>query len=141
MQVKEVQVAYTSDVPRGAGLSSSAAVEIGFAVLWQALGGWEIDPLELARLCQKAENEYVGVSCGIMDQFASMCGVQDHALYLDTRSLEWQPAPFRESPTNRGYLFGLYEDELKNQGFSYRIVTGLGDERLKNAVNFVNELL
>ncbi len=55
--------------------------------------------------------------------------------------LEWQPSPFRENPTNREYLFGLYEDELKNQGFPYRIVTGLGDERLKNAVNFVDKLL
>ncbi len=55
--------------------------------------------------------------------------------------LEWQPSPFRQNPTNREYLFELYEDELKNQGFPYRIVTGLGDERLKNAVNFVDKFL
>lgn len=88
-----LEVVYSSNVPIGAGLSSSAAVEVGFAVLWQAMGGWQIDRLTLARLCQRAENDYVGVSCGLMDQFASACGVDGQALYFDTRSLEWRPAP------------------------------------------------
>jgi galactokinase len=88
-----VLAAYTSDVPIGSGLSSSAAVEVGFAALWQALGGWRLERLALAQLCQRAENQYVGVSCGLMDQFASACGVEGHALYFDTRSLEWEPAP------------------------------------------------
>lgn len=88
-----LEAAYTSNVPIGAGLSSSAAVEVGFAVLWQAAGGWQVDRLTLARLCQRAENAYVGVSCGLMDQFASACGVEGQALYFDTRSLEWRPVP------------------------------------------------
>ncbi len=88
-----MDVVYTSSVPIGAGLSSSAAVEVGFAVLWQAFAGWQADPLTLAQICQRAENEYVGVSCGLMDQFSSACGVEGHALYFDTRSLAWQPAP------------------------------------------------
>lgn len=92
-QVTGAQIAYASDIPIGAGLSSSAAVEVGFAVLWQALGAWECDRLELARLCQYAENKYVGVSCGLMDQFASACGVEGHALFFDTRALTWEPAP------------------------------------------------
>jgi galactokinase len=87
------QVAYASDIPMGAGLSSSAAVQVAFAVLWQALSGWSLGRLELAQLCQKAENEFVGVSSGLMDQFASACGVEAHALYFDTRSLLWEPAP------------------------------------------------
>jgi galactokinase len=78
-------------VPIGAGLSSSAAVEVAFAVTWQALGGWEADKMTLARLCQRAETGYVGVSSGLMDQFASMHGVENHALYFDTRSFEWEP--------------------------------------------------
>lgn len=86
-------IAFTSDIPIGAGLSSSAAVEVAFAVLWQALGGWQLDRLGLAQLCQKAESEYVGVSCGLMDQFASACGVEGHALFFDTRSLAWKTAP------------------------------------------------
>lgn len=93
LEVGGMLVAYTSDVPIGAGLSSSAAVEVGFAVAWEALSGWEIERLALARICQRAENAYVGMSCGLMDQFASACGVEGHALYFDTRSLEWQPAP------------------------------------------------
>jgi len=84
-----MQAIYTSDVPIGAGLSSSAAVEVAFATTWQALSGWNLDPMTLAKLCQRAENEYVGVSSGLMDQFASACGVEGHVLCFDTRSLEW----------------------------------------------------
>ena len=93
LELASMSVAYTSNIPIGAGLSSSAAVEVGFAVLWQAAGGWRIDPLELARLCQRAENEYVGVACGLMDQFASACGVEGHTLYFDTRSLARRAVP------------------------------------------------
>jgi galactokinase len=93
LEITGAQVAYTSQVPIGAGLSSSAAVEVAFAALWRAMGGWLVDNLSLARLCQRAENQYVGVACGLMDQFASACGVDGHALYFDTRSLEWQPLP------------------------------------------------
>jgi galactokinase len=92
-KISGAQVVYTSDVPIGSGLSSSAAVEVGFAVLWQALNGWNADRMMLAQLCQRAENVYVGLSCGLMDQFASAHGVEGHALYFDTRSLEWQPVP------------------------------------------------
>jgi galactokinase len=88
---------FSSDVPIGAGLSSSAAVEVAFAALWQELGGWSVTRLKLAQLCQRAENQYVGVNCGLMDQFASANGVEGHALYFDTRSLEWQPVPLPAS--------------------------------------------
>ena len=93
LPVPGIQAVYASDVPRGAGLSSSASVEMAFAVAWQALGGWELPPMRRALLGQKAENEYVGVKCGIMDQFASACGVADHLLLLDCRSLEWRVLP------------------------------------------------
>jgi galactokinase len=93
LDVRGMHAIYTSDIPIGAGLSSSAAVEVAFGVTWQALGGWKIERLKLAQLCQRAENQYVGVNCGLMDQFASACGVEGHALHFDTRSLEWQPVP------------------------------------------------
>ena len=93
LSVSGIEAVYTSDIPIGAGLSSSAAVELSFAVLWQKLGGWELDRMTLARLCQAGENLYVGVNCGLMDQFASGHGVAQHALWFDTRSLEWQPIP------------------------------------------------
>lgn len=88
-----IEAIFTSDIPIGAGLSSSAAVEMAFAVAWQALGGWSIDRMTLAQLCQRAENQYVGLNCGLMDQFASAHGVADHALYFDTRSLTWEAVP------------------------------------------------
>jgi galactokinase len=88
--VKGVQAAFASDVPRGAGLSSSASVELAFATAWMALGGWELSRTRLAVLCQRAENQYVGVNCGIMDQFASACGAKDRLLLLDCRSLEYR---------------------------------------------------
>jgi galactokinase len=88
--VRGMQAVFSSTVPIGAGLSSSAAVEMAFAVTWQALGGWQADRMTLAKLGQKAENAYVGVSTGLMDQFASAHGVENHALYFDTRSLDWK---------------------------------------------------
>ena len=81
-----------SDVPLGAGLSSSAAIEVavGFALLCQS--GCAVDRTELAQLCQKAENEFVGARCGIMDQFIACRGKASFALLLDCRSLEFQLA-------------------------------------------------
>lgn len=93
LPVSGMQGVYASDIPIGAGLSSSAAVEVGFAVAWQALGGWQLDRLAVAQVCQQAENQYVGVACGLMDQFASACGVEGHALFFDTRDLSWMPLP------------------------------------------------
>jgi galactokinase len=85
-----IEAVFASNVPRGAGLSSSASVEMAFGVAWEKLGGWTIPPMQMALLGQRAENKYVGVNCGIMDQFASACGVRDQLLHLDCRSLEWR---------------------------------------------------
>lgn len=90
---KGAECEFTSNIPMGAGLSSSAAVEVAFAVLWQAMGGWPMDRLTLSQFCQKAEVEYAGVNCGLMDQFACANGVEGHAVLLDTRSLEFKPVP------------------------------------------------
>ena len=77
-----------SDVPGGAGLSSSAALEVATALFLQQLFPYDRDPMQIARLCQKAENEFVGVPCGILDQFSSVFGVQDGLLFLDCLTLE-----------------------------------------------------
>ncbi len=82
-----------SDVPIGAGLSSSAAIEIATAYALLGVYGQRAEPSLIARLCQKAENDFVGTQCGIMDQFASCNGVAGHALLLDCRSLEYRPIP------------------------------------------------
>jgi galactokinase len=96
LQALSMNAVFASDVPRGSGLSSSASVEMAFMTAWQTLGGWELPPIKSALLGQKAENDYVGVNCGIMDQFASMCGVENKLLLLDCRSLEWKTVPLPE---------------------------------------------
>jgi len=75
LEISGLQAVLTSDIPIGAGLSSSAAVEVGFATLWQAVGCWYLDPLNIAILCQQAENEYVGLSCGLMDLIRESVGI------------------------------------------------------------------
>jgi galactokinase len=94
--LKGFEASYTSTIPMGAGLSSSAAVEVGFALVWKTLGNLPVEDMQLARLCQKAENQYVGVNSGIMDQFACYFGVKDHALMFDTRDFTWQPVQLPE---------------------------------------------
>jgi len=85
------------DVPLGSGLSSSAAVEVATALAVTGLLGVTYPGPVLARLCQRAENEFVGASCGIMDQFISANGAKDHALLLDCRDLSFKLAPIPEN--------------------------------------------
>jgi galactokinase len=78
------------EVPLGAGLSSSASLEVATALALISLSAIDVPRLELVKLCQKAEHEYVGTLCGIMDQFVAVFGAAGHALMLDCRSLEYQ---------------------------------------------------
>ena len=96
LPVQGLQAVYASDVPRGAGLSSSASVELAFGMAWINVAGVSLPPMELARLCQRAENKYVGVNCGIMDQAASACSEQGRVMLLDCRSLQYQTLPLPE---------------------------------------------
>ncbi len=97
LEVQGTQAVFNSSVPVGAGLSSSAAVEVAFGSLWQAMAGFSLPPLELAKICQLAENKYVGVNCGLMDQFASACGVSGSAVWFDTRTHESKPVKLPEN--------------------------------------------
>ena len=97
-----MQAAFSSDIPRGSGLSSSASIEMAFGVAWSRLGGWSLPPMQLALLGQKAENRYVGVNCGIMDQFASACGEADRLMLLDCRSLEYRSSAAARKHGHRG---------------------------------------
>jgi galactokinase len=76
-----------SDVPIGAGLSSSAALEVSCAHALLTESGLPFDPIEIAQICQRAENDFVGMRCGVMDQYIACCGVAGHALLIDCRSL------------------------------------------------------
>jgi galactokinase len=85
-----------SDVPVGGGLSSSAAIEVATATLLEAMRGATLGLVEKALLCQKAEHEYAGVPCGIMDQFASVMCRPDHLMLLDCRSQEIEHIPLSD---------------------------------------------
>jgi galactokinase len=81
------------EVPIGAGLSSSASLEVATALALSSLSRIDVPRLDLAKLCQKVEHEFVGTRCGIMDQFVAVYGAAGHALMLDCRSLEYQLLP------------------------------------------------
>jgi len=84
-----------SDVPIGAGLSSSAAIECATTFALNELLQTKIDRVEMVKMAQKAEHEYAGVMCGIMDQFASMMGKKNHVIKLDCKSLAYEYVPFK----------------------------------------------
>jgi len=91
--LRGMEAVLQGNIPVGAGLSSSAALEMVTAITFQIHSRFEISPLEMIKLCQKAENEFVGVNCGIMDQFISRLGRKNHALLIDCRQLEHRPVP------------------------------------------------
>lgn len=92
--VKGFNLVFGGNVPMGAGMSSSAAVECGLAYALNYLFAFNIEKFTLVKMAQKAEHEFAGVMCGIMDQFASMFGKHNHVVKLDCRSLEYQYYPF-----------------------------------------------
>jgi galactokinase len=110
IQLPGLNAVVVGDVPIGSGLSSSAAVEVSMAYTWQVLAGFELSRVELALLCQRAENEFVGMNCGIMDQFVSALGQRYHALLIDCRSLDYQPVSL---PTGAAIIVA---DTMKRRG-------------------------
>jgi galactokinase len=103
-------IAVTSDIPIGAGLSSSAAIECAVAFGINTLFALGIEKMELALMAQKAEHEFAGVQCGIMDQFASMFGKKDHVLLLDCQNMEYQYFPL----VLEGYEIILFDTGIKH---------------------------
>ncbi len=107
-----------SDVPVGAGLSSSAALELATARAFAAVADLPWDPARMAKLAQRAENEWVGVNCGIMDQMISAAGQEGHAVLIDCRSLETTPVPLPDGTvvvildtgTRRGLVDSAYNE-------------------------------
>lgn len=94
--VKEgLDLFYSGNIPNGAGLSSSASIELVTAVMLNDLFGGNLPMMEMVKLSQNAENQFVGVNCGIMDQFAVGMGKKDHALALKCDTLEWNAVPLK----------------------------------------------
>ncbi len=114
-------VVFGGDVPRESGLSSSAALEVGAAAFWRKLMRLRLDPVYAVKLSRRAENEFVGVPCGIMDQFISALGRREHALFLDCRDLTYRHVPLRgdvkivvcNSGVKRALAQSEYEVRLK----------------------------
>jgi galactokinase len=96
VKIRGLDIVLFSTVPMGAGLSSSAALEVSAATLIEAATGHKIDPIAKALLCQKAEHDFAGVPCGIMDQFISVMGRENNLLLLDCRSRETQLVPVND---------------------------------------------
>lgn len=94
-KVPGFDVLYYGTIPNGSGLSSSASLEVLTATIINALSDGGVDMVELVKLSQKAENKFVGVNCGIMDQFAVGMGKEDHAILLNCDTLEYTYAPFK----------------------------------------------
>jgi galactokinase len=105
-----IDVVLTGDIPIGAGLSSSAAVECAVALALNEITSAGIDKLTLVKMAQKAEHEYAGVQCGIMDQFASMMGKKHHVIRLDCRSLEYEYKFF----SMNGFKVVLFDSNVKH---------------------------
>jgi galactokinase len=99
LQLRGMDAAISGNVPRGSGLSSSAAIEVATAMaLLEASGQMDaLNGVEVALAAQRAENGFVGVNCGIMDQFISVLGAEHHALLIDCRSLEYERVPMPET--------------------------------------------
>jgi galactokinase len=96
-RVSGLAAAVAGDVPQGAGLSSSAAIEVATLLAMDAASGLGIPPIEQVKLAQRAENRFVGVGCGIMDQFVSRMGERDSCLLIDCRDLSYRAVPLRSS--------------------------------------------
>ena len=112
VEMKGFNTAFAGDVPLGAGMSSSAALESAYAYAINDLfGDNKIDKFELAKVGQATEHNYIGVKCGIMDQFASVFGKEGSLMRLDCRSLEYQYFPFKPE----GYRLVLVDSVVKHE--------------------------
>lgn len=113
--------AVAGDVPVGAGLSSSASLEVAVAGAFDAVHGLDYGRTQLAEACWRAERETVGVDCGIMDQFASALARPGHALRLDCRSREFDHVPFDTSRARLLVVDTTVQHELADSGFNDRV--------------------
>jgi galactokinase len=106
-----MDVVIYGEVPEGAGLSSSASLEIASLLSFKELYGIDIEPLKIIKLARKAENEFVGVECGIMDQFASLLSKEEYALFIDCRTLDYRYVKVSLS----GYTFVVCNSMIKRE--------------------------
>jgi len=126
-------VSYAGNVPQGAGLSSSAALEVSIAGAFRDAFTVPITDRDLALLCQRAENEYVGVQCGIMDQFASALSKRDNALLIDCRTFDYKHVPLRLAEHNLAIV-------IANSAVKRELVTSAYNDRRRECEQAVARL-
>ncbi len=132
---------YHDEVPHGCGLSSSAAVEVATALALSSLSGTNADKVTIAKLSQKAEHEFIGVKCGIMDQFASAMGKAGHAIFLQCDTLEYQYVPLLLAGHKIVIINTNVKHSLGNSAYNNRRATcEEGFELLKKVVPDVDTL-
>ncbi len=119
-QVSGFHCVFGGDIPIGAGMSSSAAIEAGLAFALNKIFSLGLEPLTLVKLAQKAENEFVGVRCGIMDQFINIFGRPKSVLKLDCRSLDYQYYPFDRQDLRIVLCDTLVKRELASSEYNVR---------------------
>jgi galactokinase len=120
-QLPGLDVVFGGDLPVGAGVSSSAALESGMAMIWNELLNAKLSRVELAQLAQQSSHQFVGVPCGIMDQFASLNGREDHAILLDCRSLEFKAIPVAVQGCEWILLNSKVSHNLADSAYSQRV--------------------
>jgi galactokinase len=131
-QLQGFNLMFTGDIPQGTGLSSSAALEIVTALAITDLHNIDISGVEMALLAQRAENNFVGVQCGIMDQYISRLGKKDHALLIDCRTNDYDLVPFKNEDYKIVICNSNVERGLVDSEYNQR------REECNQAVEFLN---
>ena len=136
---------FTSNIPQGAGLSSSAALEVVTALTMAKLNLLEIKPVEMAHLCRRAENNFVGVACGIMDQYVSCLGQKNYALLIDCRSNDYELIPFKNHNyqiviCNSKIQRGLVNSEYNKRREECKIATEFFKHKLDRDIRALRDI-
>jgi len=136
---------FTSNIPQRAGLSSSAALEVVTALTMARLNSLEIKPLEMAHLCRRAENNFVGVACGIMDQYVSCLGQKNYALFIDCRSNDYELIPLKDRNyqvviCNSKVQRGLVDSEYNKRREECKIATEFFKYKLNREIRALRDI-
>ncbi|MDD5015987.1 MAG: galactokinase [Atribacterota bacterium] len=136
---------FTSNIPQRAGLSSSAALEVVAALTMVKLNSLEIKPVEMAHLCRRAENNFVGVACGIMDQYVSCLGQKNYALFIDCRSNDYDLIPFKDHNyqiviCNSKIQRGLVDSEYNKRKEECKVATEFFKQKLNRGVRALRDV-
>ena len=140
-----VNLIFISNIPQRAGLSSSAALEVVTALTMAKLNLLEIKPVEMAHLCRRAENNFVGVACGIMDQYISCLGQKNYALFIDCRSNDYDLIPFMDHNyqiviCNSKVQRGLVNSEYNKRKEECKIAAEFFNHQLKHEIRALRDV-